>query len=106
MRKRVENKKGFPYDGSSRKREALRVTLGTFLLAPETGGLVGEGGDGEDGDFGGGSDTDDDESANTSPNKRKKKNKKKRTEVIRVGDSDLRARVMTWMVHWGGQGRR
>jgi len=101
MRKRAETKKRFPYDGSSKKREALRVTLGTSLLAPETGGLVGEGGDGEDGDFGGGSDTDDDESANTSPNKRKKK-KKKRTEVIRVGESDLRARVVTWRVHWGG----
>ena len=111
MRKRVVNKKILPYDDSAKKREALRVALGTSLLAPEYGGLAGgareageggdgEGGDGEDGDFGG-ADTDDDESANSSPNKRKKK-RSKRTDSIRVGESDLRARVMTWMVHWGG----
>jgi len=116
MRKRVVNKKLLPYDDSAKKREALRVALGTSFLAPEYGGLAGsreaggggggeggdgEGGDGEDGDFGG-ADTDDDESANSSPNKRKKK-RSKRTESIRVGESDLRARVMTWMVHWGGK---
>ena len=112
MRKRVVDKKIFPYDDSAKKREALRVALGTSLLAPEHGGLAGgaheageggdgERGDGEDGDFGG-ADTDDDESANSSPNKRKKK-RSKRTESIRVGESDLRARVMTWMVHWGGK---
>ena len=110
MRKRVVDKKILPYDDSAKKREALRVAVGTSLLAPEYGGLAGgareageggdgEGGDGEDGDFGG-ADTDDDESANSSPNKRKKK-RSKRTENIRVGDSDLCARVMTWMVHWG-----
>ena len=116
MRKRLENKKVLPYGDYAKKREALRVAVGTSLLAPEYGGLAGareagdgegddgEGGDGEDGDFGG-ADTDDDESANSSPNKRKKK-RNKRTETIRVGESDLRARVMTWMVHWGGQGRR
>ena len=113
MRKRVVDKKFFPYDDSAKKREALRVALGTSLLAPEHGGLAGgaheageggdgERGDGEDGDFGGADTDDEDESANSSPNKRKKK-RSKRTESIRVGESDLRARVMTWMVHWGGK---
>ena len=108
-----------PYDASAKKREALRVAVGTSLLAPEYGGLAGareagggegddgenddgEGGGHEDGDFAGADTDGEDESANSSPNKRKKKRNKK-TEVLRVGQSDLRARVMTWMVHWGGK---
>ena len=114
MRKRNASGKQWPYDDYAKKRAALRVAAGTSLLAPEYGGLDGarEAGDGEgddgeggvheDGDFAG-ADTDDDEAAlNSSPNKRKKK-RNKRTELIRVGESDLRARVTTWMVHWGGK---